>query len=135
MSWFLMWLISWLVTPSSSSRFMMASRPGGVGDGCLVRADPGGKSVGGGVVDDVDRRLGDSLTDGQRLHQIVQLQVLGGVGRHGPRDTKHQPGSGGQGVEDPADGHEGTDHHADEDGAQPELVGWTGAKPLVAEGW
>ena len=27
MSWFLMWLISWLATPSSSSRFMMASSP------------------------------------------------------------------------------------------------------------
>ena len=27
MSWFLMWLISWLVTPSSSSRFMIASSP------------------------------------------------------------------------------------------------------------
>ena len=27
MSWFLMWLISWPVTPSSSSRFMIASNP------------------------------------------------------------------------------------------------------------
>ena len=27
MSWFFMWLISWPVTPSSSSRFISASRP------------------------------------------------------------------------------------------------------------
>ena len=27
MSWFLMWLISWLATPSISSRFMIASSP------------------------------------------------------------------------------------------------------------
>ena len=27
MSWFLMWLISWLATPSSSSRFIVERRP------------------------------------------------------------------------------------------------------------
>ena len=109
-------------------------QPGGEGDGRLVRADPGGEGVGRGVVDHVDGGLGDPLADGQGLHQVVQLRVLGRVGRHGPRDPEHQPGPGVQGVEDPADGQDATDHHADDDRA-PAVVGrWGGRDAAVGRG-
>ena len=104
----------------------------GEGDGCLFRADPGGKGVGRGVVDHIDGGLGDPLADGQGLHQVMQLLVLGWVGRHGPRDPKHQPGSRVQGVDDPADGQDTTDHDADDDRA-PAVVGRLGSRVTVVD--
>ena len=88
-------------------------------DGCFLGAQTSGKGVGGGVVDHVDVGLGDPLADGEGLHQVVKLLVLGRVGRQRARDPQDEPGSRVQRVENPGDSQESADRDADDHRAEP----------------
>jgi len=70
-----MWLISWPITPSSSSRFMIASNPVVNRDRRLLSARAGGEGIGRWVVDDVDLRHRQPIADRERGHDVVGAPV------------------------------------------------------------
>ena len=76
MSWFLMWLISWLMTPSSSSRSMMASNPVVKAMAALFELTPVEKALGEGSSMMYTAGLGIPSTIASAAHQVVQLRVL-----------------------------------------------------------
>lgn len=65
---------------------------GGGGDGGALWADTGGEGICGGVVDDVNRRLGQALSDGQGLDDVVELAVRDGVSELRPRAPRGPSG-------------------------------------------